>query len=42
MTKEEIKTLTDREFREWLVRLAKENRIKEIAAVCKIRLDKTK
>ena len=40
MTREEILSLTDREFRDWMVRLAKDNRISDIYAISKIRISK--
>jgi hypothetical protein len=38
MTKEEILKLNDREFREWIARLNKERKFKDILKLCKVRL----
>lgn len=42
MTKEEIKLLSDKDFRDWMTRLIKDNKIKEMAYLCEIRLNKDK
>jgi hypothetical protein len=42
MTKEQIKAMSDKEFKEWLVKLSSEGRISDIFKVCKIRLGKEK
>ena len=38
MTKEDVLKLSDKEFREWMVRLCKEKRIEDIYKISKIRL----
>jgi hypothetical protein len=40
VTKEQIKAMSDKSFKEWLVKLSSEGRISDIFKVCKIRLQK--
>ena len=40
MTREEIEKLSDKEFWDWLMRLAKDHKYKEIKKLCEIRLHK--
>lgn len=40
MTRQEIENLDDKDVRDWLVRLSKQNKFKEIMVICKIRLNK--
>jgi len=38
MTKEQIKAMTSKEFRDWLTKLNQEGRLRDIYLACKIRL----
>jgi hypothetical protein len=39
MTKQQIKDMPNKELREWIARLNKEGRFKEIMLICKVRLE---
>lgn len=41
MKESEVKSLSPSEFRDWITRLNKENKIKEISKLCAIRLGKS-
>ena len=38
MTPTQIKAMSDKEFKEWLVKLSSEGRLEDIYKACKIRL----
>ena len=38
MTPDQIKKLSDKEFRDWMKRLIDDHKFKEVSVVCKIRL----